>query len=313
MNSGAFVAIRSVNTRKVNMAMDAQRLGPPKSDIGVANHDLDTAIAVTQQFRDAGLERPTVAEASEALAKRGEGQAATYKNKIYAVAKYQLIALVPNRETRLNEVVLLPLGSDILDPQRARTAKVRAFLNVELNRTLYARYQYRLLPKGLELDEVLSADLGVVEKQRQHVRRTFIRSASSAGFFEQGHDYLALPSDVPWPADIPLPEVPEQPDPSQNNMEDGMEQPADVGPSVVTERTNGVASAPPTPAPEAQQTRTVPATASPTSRPILKPEIIDYWRESEPRPDASKAKWKKWLNWLNDALDLRGDDEDHRA
>lgn len=298
------------------MVAGKKRTGPPRSEIGVANHDLDTAIQTTRRFLETGLEHPTVAEASQAMTTAGEGHANTAKNKIYTATKFRLLDLRPNRETRLQEIFLLPLGMEILDPEHARSAKVRAFLNIELNRALYARYQGRSLPLDAELDRLLVDDLGVVEKQRQHVRRTFMRSAEQAGLFEQGRDRLALPSGVPLPPDISLPEVPDLPDTSVFNVEDGMVQPEGLGLSATVERTDGVLPVLPTPLPAMRHDRPtativpLPPIADSARQPILPPSVIEFWLEGRPRIDAPKAKWISWLAVLNDLLNLKSDAND---
>ncbi len=294
--------------------MDKKRTSLVTSDIGMANHNLGTAIAITRQFRDAGLEHPTVAEASQFIGNQSSAHPNTVKNKLYAAAKYMLLELRLNRETRLQEVFLSMLGAEILDPEQVRSAKVRAFLNVELNRTLYARYQDRPLPTDVELDRVLVNDLGVVAKQRQHARRTFMHSAFEAGFFEQGRDRLTLPADVFLPSDLlsMLKEIRfTQPMEEPLAQTEGATSASDMGmdgtiastlpqlPIVPSEKF--VAPVTPTKAQIA-----IEEVRNPT---VPNPATIAWWWDKKPRQDAPKARWVDWHKALGVILSLEFPDE----
>jgi len=287
----------------VNVAMNKKRIGPQKSEIGIANHDLSTAIEATRQFRDAALEHPAVAEASKFIANESSSHENTIKNKLYTATKYTLLEMRLNRETRLQEVFMSPLGVEILDPERTRSAKVQAFLNVELNRTLYVRYRDRRLPTDVELDRILTSDLGVVEKQRQHVRRTFIRSAFQAGFFEQGRERLTLPSDVSLSADLvsALNKIR-----ADQEMEEPMTQNegAEAGSSIVMDEALAHTTPQLPTAPLEKPTVLVLPTIADRSgetlgRPVgPNPAVIAWWWQKKPRQDAPKADWIDWQKAL---------------
>jgi hypothetical protein len=80
----------------------------------------------------------------------------------------------------------------IIDPNRAREAKVQAFLNVPLYREVFEKYRSDLLPPAAALEKDMEA-LGVAPKMKDRARRTFERSAEQAGFFEQGRARLVMP------------------------------------------------------------------------------------------------------------------------
>jgi len=88
---------------------------------------------------------------------------------------------------------LSPLGRMIVDPQRSREARVKAFMNVPLYKAVYEKYKSGVMPPAaaFELDIV---GLGVAEKQKERARQVFERSAEQANFFEHGKNRLVLPA-----------------------------------------------------------------------------------------------------------------------
>lgn len=103
---------------------------------------------------------------------------------------------------------LAECGRMIVDPQRQREARVRAFLNVPLYKVMYDKYKNDVLPPAAALERDIIG-LGVAEKQTSRARQVFERSADQAGFFEHGKDRLVMPGlathAVPPPP--PAPEV----------------------------------------------------------------------------------------------------------
>ncbi len=294
-----------LHTIASGVVVDDERTGPPKSGTELANHDLDTTIKAVGHFRDAGLDRPTVAEITEFMEKAGIAHRASYKNQLYSAAKYRLIEFRKNT-AKLNEVFLLPLGEEALDAQLARQARVRAFLSVALNRGLYARFHDRILPAPDEIERVMGEDFGITEGQRQNGRQTFMRSAEQAGFFEQGRDRLRIPADVPLPPDLASEIIPAE------GKEDMAQQETDTSPASVH-----ADAVPPVTAPEGPLARPEDVVVSPGQEvpaqvvmrhPGLTQGILDYWLERQPRIDAPKEKWTTWLGFLSLALDLGADD-----
>lgn len=87
---------------------------------------------------------------------------------------------------------LTPLGQMIVDPSREREGKAEAFLKVPLYGKLYDLYRGKVLPPTAALEREIAA-LGVAQKQTDRARQAFERSATAAGFFEQGRDRLVRP------------------------------------------------------------------------------------------------------------------------
>jgi hypothetical protein len=98
---------------------------------------------------------------------------------------------------------LTELGRAIVDPNQAREAMVRAFLNVPLFSAVFEKYRGGVLPPAAALERDM-VGLGVSEKQKDRARQVFERSAEQAGFFEHGKNRLVKPG-------VPSREPPEEP------------------------------------------------------------------------------------------------------
>jgi hypothetical protein len=90
-------------------------------------------------------------------------------------------------------VTLTSLGTQIVDPQHQRAAKVESFLNVPLYRKIYDQFKGASLPPAGGLEATI-VGFGVAAKQKETARRVFQRSAELAGFFEIAKDRLTYPS-----------------------------------------------------------------------------------------------------------------------
>lgn len=101
---------------------------------------------------------------------------------------------------------LTGLGKMIVDPQRAREARVQAFLNVPLYSAIYEKYKGGVIPPAAALERDV-VGLGVAEKVKDRARRTLERSSQQAGFQEQGTNRLVKPGVADLPsAPSPPPE-----------------------------------------------------------------------------------------------------------
>jgi hypothetical protein len=100
---------------------------------------------------------------------------------------------------------LAQLGRTIIDPQREREARARAFMNVPLYNAIFEKYKGGVLPPTAALERDITG-LGVAEKQVSRARQVFERSAEQAGFFEHGKNRLVMPGiaarSVDAPADV---------------------------------------------------------------------------------------------------------------
>lgn len=109
-----------------------------------------------------------------------------YRVQISAARMFGLIETTGGRH-RLSQ-----LGRMIVDPQRAREARVRAFMTVPLYSAVYEKYKGGVLPPAAAFERDI-VGLGVAEKQTSRARQVFERSADQAGFFESGRNRLVMP------------------------------------------------------------------------------------------------------------------------
>lgn len=95
-------------------------------------------------------------------------------------------------ETSAGRHRLSALGKMILDQQREREARVRAFMNVPLYAAVYEKYKGGVMPPAAAFERDIIG-MGVAEKQTGRARQVFERSAEQAGFFESGRNRLVMP------------------------------------------------------------------------------------------------------------------------
>lgn len=96
-------------------------------------------------------------------------------------------------ETTSGSHKLSPLGRMIVDPQRERDARARAFLNVPLYKAIFEKYKGGVMPPAAALERDI-VGLGVAEKQTGRARQVFERSAEQAGYHEHGKNRLVMPA-----------------------------------------------------------------------------------------------------------------------
>jgi hypothetical protein len=96
-------------------------------------------------------------------------------------------------ETAAGRHKLSPLGRMIVDPQRERDARARAFQNVPLYKAIFENYKGGVLPPSAALERDI-VGLGVAEKQTGRARQVFEKSAEQAGYFEHGKTRLVMPA-----------------------------------------------------------------------------------------------------------------------
>jgi len=91
-------------------------------------------------------------------------------------------------------ISLTDLGLRVADSQQEKQARTQAFLNIQLYKALFEKFNGKALPStstGLEAEMVT---LGVAPKQKERARQVFQRSAKEGGFFWSGNDRLVLPA-----------------------------------------------------------------------------------------------------------------------
>jgi hypothetical protein len=109
-----------------------------------------------------------------------------FRNQYYAGRTFGILSGHGNKHR------LTDLGKVIVDPNRLREAKARAFLTVPLYKAIFEKYKSGILPPTAALEREIVA-LGVSEKQKERARQVFERSADQAGFFEHGKNRLVMP------------------------------------------------------------------------------------------------------------------------
>jgi hypothetical protein len=209
-----------------NVEPPAQALARKRSFVVVVGYDLRVVVETARTIRETGLAHATMEEIADAAGISDPSKRNTFFTKVYNTAKYKLIDLRDNRRTERKEVVLLPLGEVVLDPdpQKAQRALVEAFLNVPVHRELWIRFDGKILPDDAEFNRVLD-EIGVSSGQLDTVRQEFKRSAGAAGFFKQGKDRLIMPEGV----DV----VPD------NHVDDGRDSALSTQGATENERTQG--------------------------------------------------------------------------
>jgi hypothetical protein len=159
--------------------------GRQRSTIGFPYADLqsaeDIAAAVFNQVGGGGCDDDQLAAWTKQSAK-----SSTFRVEISAARMFGVLEGEGGRH-RLSE-----LGLSLVDPQRQREARVRAFLNVPLYRAIFEAFRGRQLPPAAALEREF-VGLGVAPKQKDRARQVFERSADQAGFFANGRDRLVQP------------------------------------------------------------------------------------------------------------------------
>jgi hypothetical protein len=95
-------------------------------------------------------------------------------------------------ETTSSRHKLTALGKMVVDPQREREARAKAFMNVPLYARVYEDYKGGVIPPAAAFERDI-VSMGVAEKQKGRARQVFEKSAEQAGFFEHGKNRLVMP------------------------------------------------------------------------------------------------------------------------
>lgn len=151
--------------------------------------DLDAALALPKAMHNEQGAASCDLDQLSSWSGHGTPDSGTFRNKVQAARYFGLITVEHQR------VTLTPLGRDILDPQKERSARARSFLSVPLYKKLFETYRGRALPPDVGLENEMKT-LGVATKQADKARQAFRRSAEQAGFSAQGKDRLVLPAGV---------------------------------------------------------------------------------------------------------------------
>lgn len=168
-----------------------------RSAIGFPYSDLKSAIELADAIHT-NVGRGSCDDAQLAAWTHQSPKSSGFRTQIYAARMFGVLRGDGGQHS------LTPLGQEIVDPQRSRAAKAKAFREVPLYRAVFDKYNGGVIPPpaALERDFV---GLGVSEKQKDRARQVFERSAEQAGYFDHGRDRLVAPGIVAGAADDPDP------------------------------------------------------------------------------------------------------------
>jgi hypothetical protein len=156
-----------------------------RSTIGFPYTDLESALGVARAIHEKGGGQCDLDQLAAWMGHETVSSGA-FNLKIAAARLFGLI------EGDRQRIRLTSLGKDAIDPQKERSAKAEAFLNVPLYRRIYDEHRGGLLPPDIGLQREMQ-QFGVTAKQADKARQTFQRSASQAGFFATGKSRLVMP------------------------------------------------------------------------------------------------------------------------
>lgn len=117
---------------------------------------------------------------------RQSASSSFFRVQLYAARMFGIVAGTPASRC------VTDLGRRIVTYQDAREARLTAFLNVRLYRTVFEFYKGSALPAAQEFERQL-LEFGVSQSQAPRARQVLVRSADQAGFFERGKNQLVAP------------------------------------------------------------------------------------------------------------------------
>jgi hypothetical protein len=168
--------------------LEAVELGAPRkrshSTVSFPYTDLAASERLARLVADNG--GVCTSEQLAAWLKHSTLNSGAYRNKVAAASLFGLIQSMRNR------ILLTEVGERILDEERARQARVDAFLAVPLYLRIFERHRAGRLPPAVGLEQEM-VNAGVTRTQVRPARQVFLRSAEQAGFFEVSDHKLVLP------------------------------------------------------------------------------------------------------------------------
>ncbi|MCF8178459.1 MAG: hypothetical protein K9J74_08120 [Sulfuritalea sp.] len=157
-----------------------------RSTVDFVYTDLDSAIEIAQSIHAVG---GTTCDYDQLAAHMGfEAKGGGFRNRVLGARGFGLISY-----ERGGKITLTEIGRKVIDPHFEKSAKVDAFLSVELFSKVFEQFKGSPLPPQAGLERALVA-LGVSDKVKDKARQVLQRSAKQAGFFELSPDRLTKPS-----------------------------------------------------------------------------------------------------------------------
>jgi hypothetical protein len=169
--------------------------GRDRSSIGFPYNNLNDAIEVAQAIH-ANVGSGDCDDVQLAAWLKMSHKSSGYRVQISAARMFGLI------ETANSLHKLSALGKMIVDPQREREARAKAFMKVPLYARVYEQYKGTVIPPSAAFERDIMG-MGVAEKQKGRARQVFEKSAEQGGFFEQGRNRLVMPGIAARSDEIP--------------------------------------------------------------------------------------------------------------
>lgn len=189
-----------------NGAEESSGVTKDRSTVEFPYTDLDNAAEVAKGVHAAGGTACDYDQLAAQLAMEAKGGG--FRMRVLGAKTFGLLTY-----ERGGRITLTDLGMRMNDPHQEKSAKVDAFLNVELYQKVFDQFRGSPLPPQAGFERALVA-LGVGSKVKDKARQVLQRSAKQAGFFEMSADRLTRPSvksDLPTGGDIKEPPTHDQP------------------------------------------------------------------------------------------------------
>ena len=171
---------------EIKSAAEAVAPANERSTVDFAYTDLDSAVEVVRGVHNAG---GTACDSDQLAAQLNlEAKGGGFRLRIGGAKSFGLITY-----ERGGRVSLTELGRQIIDPQLERTARMNAFLAVELYQKVFDQFKGGPLPPQAGLERAL-VSLGVGAGVKDRARQVMLRAAKQAGFFEHAADRLVKPA-----------------------------------------------------------------------------------------------------------------------
>jgi len=171
-----------------------------RSEIEFPYADLESAVEIAKTIND---KAGSSCETDELAAWMGQtATGGTFRTRVGAARMFGLV------DTGQGRVALTQLGRDVLDNSGVeRSARITAFLNVQLFSAMYDQYKGVILPPPVAIERQVE-QLGVSPKQKERARQTFMKSATYAGFIDQSSGRFVKPG-IPQKDEPPRIEKPD--------------------------------------------------------------------------------------------------------
>lgn len=158
------------------------------SEIAWPYSDLESAIELPQTIL---TKAGSSAELDEIAAWMNQTAAGgTFRTRVSAAKLFGLI------DTGQAKASLTQLGRNILNSDGSElSARVEAFLNIELFARMYEQHKGNALPPAAAIERQME-QLGVAPKQKERARQTFMKSAQYAGFIDSSTGRFVKPGNA---------------------------------------------------------------------------------------------------------------------